>query len=113
MQNPKVEVLLKLEIGPKTLFLVLSNDLIPSKYWYEEHTCPTNFLGYTQEIYMLGPNGLEVDPHGLFEVIGYREAPENGLESFSSQPNDATEYWHNTVTKAAAGLPTDLLPPQE
>jgi hypothetical protein len=41
------------------------------RYYYEEHTCPTNFLKCVVEVY--GANS-EADPHGVCRYMGTRTA---------------------------------------
>lgn len=43
------------------------------KYWYEEHTCPTNWLDNVIEIWYKG----ERDPHGAFRFKNIVAAPKN------------------------------------
>lgn len=38
------------------------------RYWYEEGTCPTNFLRYVHQVRI----GDDNDPHGLFELVSLR-----------------------------------------
>ncbi|HVZ88069.1 MAG TPA: hypothetical protein VHG72_13945 [Polyangia bacterium] len=48
-------------------------DLIEdSRYYYEEHTCPTNYLRVVQELWE-GDYGH--DPHGMFRVVDVVPAP--------------------------------------
>lgn len=39
------------------------------KYFYEEHTCPTNWVSEIEEIVFEGDH----DPHGLFELVSIAE----------------------------------------
>ena len=50
-----------------------------TRYYYEEHTCPTNWLGRVLEILADG----EIDPHGLAEYKGSiaREGAEDDNEA--------------------------------
>jgi hypothetical protein len=43
-----------------------------SRYYYEEHTCPTNYLRVVQELW---EGGGGHDPHGLFKLIDVVPAP--------------------------------------
>ncbi len=43
-----------------------------SKFYYEQHTCPTNYLSSTREVFDLDTG--EADPHGIFTFVG--EVPE-------------------------------------
>lgn len=37
------------------------------RYFYEEHTCPTNYLGVEMVVDL---NDGDTDPHGIFEFVG-------------------------------------------
>lgn len=37
------------------------------KYWFNEHTCPTNFLGEVRTVY--NSETHDADPHGVFEFV--------------------------------------------
>jgi|SRR6185437_4520994 len=43
-------------------------DVDNSRYFYEEHTCPTNYLKDVEMVIDL-KNG-DTDPHGIFEFVG-------------------------------------------
>lgn len=43
------------------------------RFWMEEHTCPTNWLGNVLEVWHKG----ERDPHGTFRLKNIVEAPKN------------------------------------
>lgn len=43
-------------------------DLDAKRYFYEEHTCPTNWFREVREIRI----GEDDDPHGLFKLVGVR-----------------------------------------
>lgn len=90
-------VLLKIETATAPVYFVIEglgkvenwdhpqiiNDLQEkAAYFYEEHTCPTNFI----RIPMIFHNG-DQDPHGVFDFVEavwmtpeYLEAMENGWE---------------------------------
>jgi hypothetical protein len=57
-----------------------------SRYYYEEGTCPTNYLGSIREIWE-GDYGM--DPHGLFKLIDVVPAPPEytGVPIDESFPN--------------------------
>ncbi len=65
-------------------------ELEQHKFYYEEHTCPTNWLKNIREICMDG----EHDPHGLFEYVETRpfyKEPNLGPERFMDEdyvPNE-------------------------
>lgn len=42
------------------------------RYFYEEHTCATNFLRVAEQIFTVDG---ETDPHGMFEFIDVRPEP--------------------------------------
>lgn len=57
-----------LDLGQK----VEDVDLTESKrYWFEEHTCPTNFVSDVVHLW----SGDDADPHGLFELLDVVPAP--------------------------------------
>lgn len=73
---------------PRALYFVMDEkshverDLSGLKYFYEQHTCPTNFLrGVVKFLDETAPGRYEDDPHGLFEVVGWCTEKE-GLETF-------------------------------
>jgi hypothetical protein len=41
------------------------------RYHYNEHTCPTNYLGQVEEIAVeyLNRGGWDTDPHGIFKFV--------------------------------------------
>ena len=49
-----------------------------SRYFYEEHTCPVNYLRDTLSVIHGNPWKCDDDPHGLFKYIG--EVPLKGNE---------------------------------
>jgi hypothetical protein len=42
-------------------------DIDNKRYFYEEHTCPTNYLGVEMVVDL---NDGDTDPHGIFEFVG-------------------------------------------
>ena len=40
-----------------------------ARYFYEEGTCPTNYLGRVIEIMQVGKDFESTDPHGIFEYV--------------------------------------------
>jgi len=65
-------VLLRLDPLPQSLFLVVKGIMHGDKidhennaYYYNEHTCPTNYL-QDAEVVIIGKDN---DPHGLFEYV--------------------------------------------
>jgi len=46
-----------------------------NQFYYEEHTCPINWLGNVEEVQIAG----ELDPHGLWELAGQFET-EKGID---------------------------------
>lgn len=74
---------------PRALYVVLDQetysvgkDFESLRYWYEEHTCPTNFL---RDVALFidenRPGQFEDDPHGIFEFVGWC-TEEEGLKVF-------------------------------
>lgn len=49
------------------------------RYFYEEHTCPINYLRDTLGVILGSPGDWDEDPHGLFEYVG--SVPLKGNES--------------------------------
>ena len=109
-----VEVLMKMEIKDSTLYFVLTNDLGVSRYWYEEGTCPVNFMGDIHYIYEVKDGQVEEDPHGIFSLVGYREAAECGKngeitqDDFHSGPNPHSEAWLKIIHALNEGRDTGL-----
>jgi hypothetical protein len=48
------------------------------RYYYDEHTCPTNYL--TEALCILTPD--DPDPHGLFRYVTAVPMPEKGRDTF-------------------------------
>ena len=79
-------VLLKLDPGAGTVYLTVRSPRFLSnrtslegkaqyddgdRYYYNEHTCPTNYLRNVVEILQVLPDGTSsADPHGIFEYQG-------------------------------------------
>lgn len=96
-KHPKALVLLRLEPNDgdslkKPLYLIISTlnyrhteDLAEyadqQAYYYNEHTCPSNFLGGNTVIY-----GNDDDPHGIFQFVEAIWMPEGF---------DSTEFHNN------------------
>lgn len=58
------------------LYLLLDRTGDPSRYWYEEGTCPTNFTDEIVRVFDPDPGAqsghlVEDDPHGLLDLVGY------------------------------------------
>ncbi len=87
----KPMVLLKLEDLPGDVFLVVrgfyrarQHDGKPvpegepfvddgQRYYYDEHTCPTNYMREVVEILVVTPDGQpDSDPHGIFQYVSSR-----------------------------------------
>ena len=49
-----------------------------NRYFYEEHTCPTNYLKNT--LMIIDTDEDDDDPHGIFEYVGYIDAPQDEEE---------------------------------
>lgn len=43
------------------------DDYDNNKYFYNEHTCPTNWINNVD--FIIDQNSLSADPHGLFEYV--------------------------------------------
>ena len=41
-----------------------------TRYYYDEHTCPVNYLGVEAVLEQVEGHGLEDDPHGCFQFAG-------------------------------------------
>lgn len=78
----RVSVLLKLDPQEKPLFLIVKGaERAPEdqEYYYNEGTCPTNYLSEIEEVYLDGCP----DPHGVFAYITSIDKRENAtLEDF-------------------------------
>ena len=48
------------------------------RYFYEEHTCPTNWLNESLEVFYQYSDCYEADPHGIAEYIGTLGLPSSG-----------------------------------
>lgn len=59
------------------LATVGENPVDHSRYYYEEHTCPINFIHGVPLI----ANGGDLDPHGLFEVVDAKWMPQRYVEA--------------------------------
>jgi len=84
-QNRKIEQVVQLEIPPQTKPITLyvkgqrfsdqpdpwSQDppLSNLEYYYEEHTCPINYLHHALEVRL----GDDADPHGLARFVDVQE----------------------------------------
>jgi hypothetical protein len=92
----KTRVLLRLEPTDKPIHIEVDgmvfrggdnddgpeHDAEKSTYFYEEHTCVTNFLHDAVETWL----GQEADPHGIFKFVAERPAPEDWKErAFSAE----------------------------
>lgn len=69
-------VVLALDPQPKPVYLAVSGrtygfDTENDRYFYEEHTCPTNWIG---DVAMILSDG-DHDPHGLFRHVATRVVP--------------------------------------
>lgn len=93
--SKKYRQYVKLEIPPQTHPITLvvqgvrfeaKEDVSHTRYYYEEHTCPTNYFRDVLEIYL----GNERDPHGLakylttFDAISDVEEPEENPKRIPS-----------------------------
>jgi hypothetical protein len=38
-----------------------------ARYFYDEHTCPTNFMGEVEKV--IDPADGDEDPHGIFAFV--------------------------------------------
>lgn len=83
-------VLIRLDPQPKPIYFIVSDKVYPHcvgdqgvigseernenhKFWYDENTCPMNFLKNIQEVVQLTPDEIhkcDEDPHGLFTYVG-------------------------------------------
>jgi hypothetical protein len=96
----KVETSVLLKIPPKQhsiYFLVRGMRFEPDerstdeqygghRYFYEEHTCPTNWLHHVEEIQFNG----DTDPHGLAELVDVCDGKPDGDEEPSIEQMIAT-----------------------
>lgn len=55
-------------LAVKGMYFNGDHDIGHDEYFYEEHTCPTNYFGNVEMVVNL-ENG-DTDPHGIFEFIG-------------------------------------------
>lgn len=65
----RCSVLLKMPPQKENVFLIVrgtKSDVDNQVYFYNEHTCPTNYFSEVEELYL----GDREDPHGLFEFVG-------------------------------------------
>jgi hypothetical protein len=80
--HKKTAVLLRLEPDPGTVYLVVEGMMLgegdvpkspwyddDNKYYYEEHTCPTNYLRSANDILQVLPEEKSADPHGIFTYV--------------------------------------------
>ena len=87
-ENGDIEIIQREEMKQKTLValrhnnifllvegMVFNNDYSSDEYYYNEHTCPTNYLRRV-EVIIDGDNN-DPDPHGLFEYMKAIPYPEN------------------------------------
>lgn len=96
-----ITVLLRLPPQDRPVYFAVSSrryeptyDDAHHRYFYEEHTCPTNWL---RDVFAIQA-GSDSDPHGLFEFVAARdgEAPDD--------PNEECRYIEEWV-KAEDGGP--------
>jgi hypothetical protein len=67
-----------------------------TKRWYEEHTCPENFLGKLTEGVLNLETG-ETDPHGIFKVDFYMEVDEDKKERIDHWMGCGNEYGKQNI----------------
>lgn len=79
----KTSTLLVLEPQKENIFLIVKgfkNTQEHNEYYYNEGTCPTNYLNESEEIYL----GDHPDPHGLFKFVKSIDKRVNvGLDDFN------------------------------
>lgn len=69
--------LLKIERAEGDIFFVVNGDWNQDDkaqnldYWYGQHTCPTNWLGDVEEVFV----GRNPDPHGIAQFVRSIPAP--------------------------------------
>jgi hypothetical protein len=106
--NPDVLVLLRMrspQANGKNVHVVLRKPLhcetieeqnIHDKFLYEEHTCPTNWMGVEVLI-----DGEDTDPHGLFEHVQTVEMPDEEIDLDNITVEEIAELF--SEFKATAG----------
>jgi len=88
-------VLLELPPQQESVFLItkgymFDGEMVAQAYFYEEHTCPVNYLR-SAEIVIIGK---DADPHGLFE---YRQTIPKRLNPNLQDVSDAEEILSHFV----------------
>jgi hypothetical protein len=94
-QQVRTLVLLKLEPQDKPVFFVVNHLRFPlaqsdftedesARYFFEEHSCPTNFIPCTRII-----SEGDTDPHGLFSYVAQVDRPAD----LDSTREDGESYW--------------------
>lgn len=92
---------------PKVIFAeYLSNNPKANEYYYNEHTCPWNYLDFPIKY------GIDTDPHGLFvhqETIAMPEGYANSMERLEipgvSDPDQLDVWKHYFHTLGAEDQP--------
>jgi hypothetical protein len=101
-------VLLKLDAPglESPLFVLLDRPGLPSQYYIEEGSCPTNFTDEIVKVYEVADGRVEGravddDPHGLFTMVGWLPHPGDRTNE-ESQAFEA--QWLTVMEAIAASL---------
>lgn len=93
---------LRLDPQDKPIFFIVEafdpDQQEASRYYYEEGSCPTNYISRVDTIIIDG----DTDPHGLFEFMRSTEELE-----FKDRSHDPEAEWVKVVPEAFPGVTID------
>lgn len=74
------------------------------EYYYEEHTCPTNYIGGDVEVVSVleDSKSLDTDPHGCFEVI--KVVPVLGKKWKEGDIAEESEYFEKVLEETLTDI---------